>query len=229
MTAKDLNLSLDPGLLQSTSSRDSSPAASVSAPPGRSEKVHSPAATPRREKPQWKGAAAVAMLNIAIIVGAAYWLLEHADMLPKVDQAAAVELDRGIRTDLAELNIQISALRDEVQSLKLSQNEQSELIESSLQEAKLLQKESQKKSNLTKEKPVEVVTLKKDKDWYVNLGSFTSAKEASDLKEKMLTTGYQPVVLSGFKNRKSAEVAAKLLMEQTNLDSLWVWQGNGEG
>ncbi|MFT4823212.1 MAG: hypothetical protein ACI9J0_001128, partial [Cryomorphaceae bacterium] len=26
-----------------------------------------------------------------------------------------------------------------------------------------------------------------------------------------------------------AEVAAKLLMEQTNLDSLWVWQGNGEG
>lgn len=243
MTAKDLNLSLDPGLLQSTRSRDSGAAARASTPPGISEKVAPPTATPLGGKPQWKAAAAIALLNIAIILGAGYWLIEHSNMLPKTDRLASVELNQAVRTDLAELNIQLSALHDEVQSLKLSQNEQRELIKSSLQEAQLLREKAQKKSNLAKEKPAEVATLAEDKDWYVNLGSFTSAKEASGLQRKMLAIGYQPqiktqkdqdqithsVVLSGFKNRKSAEVAAKLLMEQTNLDSLWVWQGNTEG
>ena len=237
MTAKDLNLSLDPGLLQSTTT----PGSAMTSPSSISRDSREPVGSPI--KSPWKATALIALLNIATVLGAGYWFVELSGKMPTVDRTASAEADQAIRTDLAELNIQISALQDEIQNLRLAQNEQRELLKSSIRETQLPKDKPQKSANLAKEKPAEVAKLVEDKDWYVNLGSYTSSKEANRLRQKMLAIGYQPqikkqkdqnqmsykVVLPGFKNRESAEVAAKLLMEQTNLDSLWVWQGSEEG
>lgn len=239
MTTKDLNLSLDPGLLQSTNTRSSAAAM----PPEIRQPMGSHVFESKAAKTPWKVAALIALLNIAAVLGAGYWFVELSGKMPTADGTASAEANQAIRSDLAELNIQISALQDEIQNLRLAQNEQGELLKSSIQKIQLPINKPQKKTNLAKEKPAEVAKLVEDKDWYVNLGSFTSSKEADSLRNKMLTIGYQPqikkqrddnqvaykVVLPGFKNRESAEVAAKLLMEKTDLDSLWVWQGSEEG
>ena len=235
MTAKDLNLSFDQGLLQSTNR-------TALTSSGTREPVGSPFSETRTAKSSWGATAFIALLNIAIVLGVGYWFVELSGKMPISGSAASAEGNQAIRTDLAELNIQISALQDEIRNLRLAQNEQGELLRSSIQEIPLPTEKPQKKSNIAKEKPIEVAKLVEDINWYVNLGSFTSSGEADRLRKKMLAIGYQPeikrqkvqnqmsykVVLPGFKNRESAEVAAKLLMEQTDLDSLWVWQGSEE-
>ncbi|MFK8047075.1 MAG: SPOR domain-containing protein [Halioglobus sp.] len=243
MTTKDLNLSLDPELLQTTTASGPAVADTPAPPPDTREPISAPPVTGYSAKPPWKSTALIALLSVATVLGAAYWFVELSGKMPTAQRADSEEANRAIRSDLAELNIQISALQNEIQRLELAQNRQGELLKASIKEIKLPKDKLQKSKNLAKEKPDEVAKLVEDKDWYVNLGSFTGAKEAEGLRKKMLAIGYQPqikkqqdqyqmsykVVLPGFKNRESAEVAAKLLMEKTNLDSLWVWQGSEEG
>jgi len=243
MTTKDLNLSLSPDLLQPRQTGNNH---SPNIP------ADNPQMTPREsnKKPEsvttaspWKAAGAIAIMNIAVFLAAGYWLIEHSgkvlsDPAPNATAGAA-----SLKRDFAELNLQLSALQDEIQNLRHSQNAQSDLLDSALKNLQFLEKRTEKTEELPKEKPKAVETLAEDRDWYVNLGSFTSAKEALSLRKKMSAIGYKPqikkrkeqnqmthkVVLPGFKNRESAEVAARLLMDQTDLDSLWVWQGSNEG
>jgi|GEM_PF-660212 len=75
-------------------------------------------------------------------------------------------------------------------------------------------------------------------NWYVNLGTFSSKKSAQRLQKQLSVLGHSAqinttsledklayrVQLPGFTDRESAELAARQVMDKTNLNGLWAWK-----
>lgn len=74
--------------------------------------------------------------------------------------------------------------------------------------------------------------------WYVNIGTFSSKKSAKKLQNQLSALGHSAqinttsfenkpayrVQLPGFKDREAAELAARQVMDKTNLNGLWAWK-----
>lgn len=75
-------------------------------------------------------------------------------------------------------------------------------------------------------------------NWYVNIGTFSSKKSAQKLQNQLSALGHSAqinatslenkpayrVQLPGFKDREAAELAARQVMDKTNLNGLWAWK-----
>ena len=150
---------------------------------------------------------------------------------------------KGINTKFETLNKQLLSLQQQLDQITLSIGEQQQLIAtSSLDLNAGIQNLSQQiKIAITpKAETKKPDTVKKisTKDWHVNLGTFSTHNAALKLQKKLSTLGHSVqinttsfdnktayrVQLPGFKDRNSAEQAARRIMDQTNLNGLWAWK-----
>jgi cell division protein FtsN len=94
------------------------------------------------------------------------------------------------------------------------------------------------KTTSSKATPTTTAPKKATNHWYVNIGTFSSKKSAQKLQNQLSTLGHAAqinttslenkpayrVQLPGFKDRETAELAARQVMDKTNLNGLWAWK-----
>ena len=131
-----------------------------------------------------------------------------------------------INTNSKDLNKEIQALSLQLQAPKAKVASKPILSEADLSKA-IPNKES-----------ATTAPKKATNHWYVNIGTFSSKKSAQKLQNQLSTLGHSAqinttslenkpayrVQLPGFKNREAAELAARQVMDKTNLNGLWAWK-----
>lgn len=169
--------------------------------------------------------------------------------------SSAIEANQA---QLDTLNKQVLLLQQEVEQLKLSLQEQQNLIDTNSKDlnkeiqalaqqlqvfnTKAASKPIPSETDLSKAIPNKESTTtapkKATNHWYVNIGTFSSKKSAQKLQNQLSTLGHSAqinttslenkpayrVQLPGFKNREAAELAARQVMDKTNLNGLWAWK-----
>jgi len=237
MTRKDLNLSFDQSLVQHSTTQ-TPPLRNVIQLPGGPKSKKPVKKPPSRRHPgiQTVTMAAIAFINIAALLLAAYWL---SSLQPAVPRPAAGIAERS-EFVLLEINEKITSMHGQLDTLQLTVLKQEQLLaQLVIGDAEDTQETIDTNKNtenpvLTKESP------KPADNWYINLGTFISEEEAVGVKRQLRSIGLEAQIrhevqggttafevhLPGFEDRDSAELAARKIMEQTRLNGLWVWKSD---
>ena len=236
MATKDLNLSLDPVLLQTKLTAQAQTAANQTSADYR--EPHTAKSTVNngvKTSSLWLVTITVAVANIVLLGGAGYWLLQNNFLGALQAPAAPADVSRALTLRLNEIDDKLKTLQVQMDHQLLATDKQQQIIlstQQSVTEQLMLLAPKTATSPSIDQKPPPATP------WNVNLGSFQDKKEAIALQQKVQATGYEPdiithirenmathkVAITGFTDRDSAEAAAKNLMEKTNLNSLWVWK-----
>lgn len=159
--------------------------------------------------------------------------------------SSAIEANQA---QLETLNNQVLPLQQKIEQLQLSLQEQQRLIDTNSKDLKkeiqTLAHQLQASKTKAASKPIpnkESTTpapKKATNHWYVNIGTFSSKKSAERLQNQLAALGHSAqisitslenkpayrVQLPGFKDREAAELAARQVMDKTNLNGLWAWK-----
>lgn len=252
MTTKDLNLSFDRGLLQPKEGRgqrakpgNTRQAASPAnaRPPGNR--------VPRKAAPQkmraWQNItiAGIAFTNMLFLVVAGMWLTEHTGGLSSQLPSPQPDIAPQLAIMQAKMNQRIDSLEQQLDNLQISINGQQHLIVSAYQDIGTQLKEGHKAaapadtalpSDKSNQEAPKTKQAPSPKGWYINLGSFSKKQAAAELQKQFQALGYATriqtltidnqasyaVILTGFKDQASAEIAVGQLLDQTELDGLTV-------
>lgn len=212
-----------------------------------------------RQSPRFRLAITVLLLFLLL---AGLWLTNQSSQSETDTFTQSTSTSSAIKANQAQLetfNNQVLLLQQEVEQLKLSLQEQQNLIDTNSKDLnkKIEALAQQLQASKTKEasKPIPSKTELRKKDipnkesatttpkkatnhWYVNIGTFSSKKSAQKLQNQLSTLGHSAqinttslenkpayrVQLPGFKNREAAELAARQVMDKTNLNGLWAWK-----
>ncbi len=280
MTNKDLHLALDQNLIQLSSKQkdeDEQPphdaeTANLESITEFSQDYQNPPNNHHAEPPptfkEWIEAIRQSpRLGLAIALLLLFLLLAGLWLTNKSSQPATNSLAQSTRTSsaieanqaqLGALNNQVLSLQQQFEQLKLSLQEQQNLIDTN---SKNLNKEIQalaqqlqasntkaasksipSETDLSKaipnKKSATTAPKKATNHWYVNIGTFSSKKSAQKLQKQLSALGHSAqinttslenkpayrVQLPGFKDREAAELAARQVMDKTNLNGLWAWK-----
>lgn len=264
MTNKDLNLALDKGYIQPatpsgtlTEEYAPQPETPKNSPPKTPESPYKPVpAQPTPTKPRWLsaplsrlewGIITIVLLNLLFVIIAGFWLFTKENQPNTTKVVSVVTPETPSKILLDELDARLEPLNEKLAQLQLVLNEQQRLIASSSHSLdKQLQAISLQVSNTTKTaSKTEAKTVTKTsappiskKNWYVNVGTFSSKEAALKLQKQIQALGHKVqinaatvgsktafrVQLPGFKDRESAEGTARQLMNKTNLNGLWAWK-----
>ncbi|MFT4518743.1 MAG: hypothetical protein ACI9JM_001128 [Halioglobus sp.] len=174
----------------------------------------------------------IAVANMLFLLTAGIWLSGHSFNPPAQLRPALAEITPELELILVQIDNRLNTIEQQLGGLHLALNEQQSTtvpdsfnIDSHMREA-LSQYEN------TPSAPTPAP------GWYINLGNFDGKEVALELQQRLQAIGLQSqiktsasadttsflVVLPGFSDRESAELAAKQIMEQTDLNSLWVAQ-----
>lgn len=187
--------------------------------------------------------ATLLIVNALFLLWAGFWLSSHNQPPNNVVDTISPSVMKGISTKFETLDKQLLSLQQQLDQIKLSIGEQQLLIAtSSLDLNKDVQDLTQQVqialTSKTKTKKPDTVKKVPSKDWHVNLGTFATHDAALRLKKQLSALGHSVqintttfdnktayrVQLPGFKDRNSAELVARRIMEQTNLNGLWAWK-----
>jgi hypothetical protein len=236
MSTKDLNLSLDPVLLQTKPAPQAKAAVNPSA-----ADHHEPDANKNSAKlgvnalSPWFTAITVAAANIIFLAGASYWLLHDSSLLGPPAPPVPAEVSPALALRLDEIDGKLKTLQVQMDHQLLATDKQQQIMlltQQDLAKQLLLLTPDITIAPTTDEKPLPAAA------WNVNLGSFQNKKEAIAVQQKVQAAGYQSTIktltveritthklaIAGFVDQNSAEAAAKNLMDKIDLDSIWVWK-----
>lgn len=257
MTTKDLNLSLDRGLLQPKVAHNRNSAAPF-AQPGAAQRDTRPTSRSTTRRParqalsSWHVTAVsgVAIANMLFLVLAGLWLSGHTDRTPTQLADSRLDIAPQLRAMEAGIDVRISSLEQQLENLEVTINAQWQLVATARQDIAGARPQGDSQQALSAEAtstgatPGEVAQTidpaQQSKDWHVSLGSFSEKNSAASVQGQLQALGYEAqiqslnidntmthrVILPAFENQKSAEVAATMLMAQTQLDTVSVWQGD---
>ena len=244
MTDKDLNLSLDQSLLKprrETDQRDT-PADTAQTPPETDLTAdHHGLNQQKTERPQQTEWLLIAVLasNLLLVITIIFLLTQQPDANKSADKLAPAEdsnrllleskmdqMDRQFEQSTSQLNQQLEQLQ--VSLLDQQRQQTSALLD-------LSENIEQKIGDLKKESTETTASA----HWHVNVGTFSTNEAATQLKKQIDAIGYQAeinhvslddkivyrVQLPGYKDRETAENAAREIMDKTNLNGLWAWEG----
>tara|TARA_R110001599_G_scaffold68948_1_gene194007 strand:- start:276 stop:1013 length:738 start_codon:yes stop_codon:yes gene_type:complete len=244
MTDKDLNLSLDQSLLKprrETDQRDT-PADTAQTPPETDLTAdHHGLNQQKTERPRQTEWLLIAVLasNLLLVITIIFLLTQQPDANNSADKLAPAEdsnrllleskmdqMDRQFEQSIGQLNQQLEQLQ--VSLLDQQRQQTSALLD-------LSENIEQKGGNLKKESTETTASA----HWHVNVGTFSTNEAATQLKKQIDAIGYQAeinhvsldekivyrVQLPGYKDRETAENAAREIMDKTNLNGLWAWEG----
>ena len=241
--SKDLNLSLDSSLI---ASQPETP----SARQGKSQRQKAPALTPGGNRPGTNArqglatviACAIFAINAAFLLWAGYWLTEQQQSRePVAIEVDTTELVSTLTPTLQNLSAETQSLQEEVNQLYLQLAEQRQLLADSHHIITARLEEALEKKPVSAISPALTPTAKlPPKNWYVNLGTFSTDIAAKKLQQQIKALGYSAVITSvkldnmsayrvqlpGFSDHESAEATAQKIMQQTDLNGLWAWQNN---
>lgn len=252
MTTKDLNLSLDRGLFQPKATGKPGAAAGRSGR-GTDGRATRQAGKPKPGKPvprqtpkSWQAVvtSTMAIANMLFLVLAAIWLSGYAGQPTTRPDAPEAGISPQVEAVQNGIDLRIDALEQQLENIQIAINAQQQLIVSAYQDIgeKLVGVGSPPQAS-TPAAPTGHEAddaVQPDRDWHVNLGTFSRVEAATEVRSQLEALGYQAqivsvdlddsmahkVILPDFEDRESAEVAATLLMEKTELDSLSVWKGS---
>ena len=244
MTDKDLNLSLDQSLLKprrETDQRDT-PADTAQTPPETDLTAdHHGLNQQKIERPRQTEWLLIAVLasNLLMVITIIFLLTQQPDANNSADKLAPAEdsnrllleskmdqMDRQFEQSISQLNQQLEQLQ--VSLLDQQRQQTSALLD-------LSENIEQKGGDLKKESAETTTSA----HWHVNVGTFSTNEAATQLKKQIDAIGYQAeinlvslddkivyrVQLPGYKDRETAENAAREIMDKTNLNGLWAWEG----
>lgn len=290
MTNKDLHLALDQNLIQlSSKQKDEDEQTSHDVETGNLESItdfsqdyQNPPNNDHAEPPptfkEWTEAIrqsprlklAIALLFLFLLL-AGLWLTNQSSQSATNSLTQSTSTNSAIEANQAQLdtlNNQVLSLQQQVEQLKLSLQEQQNLIDTNSKDlnkeiqalAQKLQASNTKaasesipsetglnKTTSSKATPNKAIPNKESattapkkatNHWYVNIGTFSSKKSAQKLQNQLSTLGHSAqinttslenkpayrVQLPGFKDREAAELAARQVMDKTNLNGLWAWK-----
>lgn len=167
----------------------------------------------------------------------------------KIIPPKAVSSDLANNEVIKAFNQQLITLQTKVKEIELTLHEQQNLIASSSKglsndiqqlEHQLKNIELSNKEKITpapKKETPKAALKPPTTHWYVNIGTFASQDAAQRLQKQLLGLGYSVqintisidnksayrVQLPGFNDREAAELAARRIMDKTNLNGLWAW------
>jgi cell division protein FtsN len=244
MTDKDLNLSLDQSLLKSrreSDQRDSPVAAAQTLSEPTMTADYPGLDQPKAERPQHTEWLLIAVLasNLLMVIAIIFLLIQQPDTNNSADKLAPAEdnnrllleskmdqMDRQFAQSIGQLNQQLEQLQ--VSLLDQQRQQTSALLD-------LSENIKQSGSDLKRE----IIETTTSAHWHVNLGTFSTNEAATQLKKQIDAIGYQAdinhvslddkivyrVQLPGYKDRETAESTAREIMDKTNLNGLWAWEG----
>ncbi len=238
MTRKDLNLSLDRGLLEPSANQHRTPHGPDDGVQLASRKQNKrPAGQTRGHAGggQWTAItiALIAVANMLFLMVAGIWLSGHTFDSAARPGAARAEITPELGLLLAQINNRLSTIDQQLGDLHLALDKQQAIIVPDSFDIDSHLREALSQDENTTDAPPPAAT------WHINLGNFDSREVALGLQQRMQAIGHQTrikpttsddktsflVVLAGFDQRESAELVAKQIMEQTDLNSLWVAEG----
>ena len=237
MTSKDLNLSLDRGLIQSKADHNRIPQGS-DAGVGPASRQHKKRATgPTRGHGggrQWIAVAVIAVANMLFLMLAGIWLTGHTYDSAARLSAAHAGITPELQLMLAQIDNRLNTIEQQLGGLQSTLDGQQALKVSDTFDIDKQLREALDQHEPTAHTPAPPVA------WHVNLGNFDSREVALGLQQRLQAIGHATkikstknddktaylVILPGFSDRESAESVAKKIMEQTDLQSLWVAEGD---
>lgn len=236
MTTKDLNLSLDPVLLQTKLTPQAHTAANHTTADYREPNTSkSSVNTGAKASSPWFAALTVAAANVIFLGGVGYWLFHNNLLWAPPAPPVPLEVSLALTLRLNEIDDKLKSLQVQMDHQLLATDKQHQIVlltQQDLAKQLVLLTPDIATVPATDEKPLAAAV------WNVNLGSFQNKKEAIALQQKVQAAGYQPTIMTltsdtittyklaitGFADQDTAEAAANNLMQKTNLDSLWVWK-----
>jgi hypothetical protein len=244
MTDKDLNLSLDQSLLKprrETDQRDIPTDTAQTSPETDLTEDHPGLKQPKIERPQQTEWLLIAVLasNLLLVITIIFLLTQQPDTNNPADKLAPTENDNrlSLESKMDQMNRQfeqyIGQLNQQLEQFQVSLLDQQRQQTSALLD--LSENIEQKIGDLKKESTGTTTSA----DWHVNVGTFSNNEAATQLKKQIDAIGYQAeinhvslddkivyrVQLPGYKDRETAENAAREIMDKTNLNGLWAWEG----
>ncbi len=239
MATKDLNLSLDQSLAPGELSHAAKQKPAFGGEPQQlqSGDRKTAFATSSRRNFAAITISLVVIVNMAFLLLAGIWIStfpgSHAQTnTPSVADATAV-----VELKIAETNSRLDLLQQQVHELI-------ELIKTQQQFAEASGKVSAEEEPIIKS-GADIIDFTNEStnpvdNWYINLGTFDTEKLASSAQKQLLAMGQQPdiqrteqvssttfeLVISGFSDRESAELAAGYIMENSDLNGLSIWKEN---
>ena len=244
MTDKALNLSLDQNLLKprrETDQRDI-PTDTAQTPPETDLTADHPGLNqPKTERPQQTEWLLIAVLasNLLMVITIIFLLTQQPDTNNPADKPAPTENDNRLflESKMDQMNRQfeqsIGQLNQQLEQFQVSLLDQQRQQTSALLD--LSENIEQKGGDLKKESTETTTSA----HWHVNVGTFSNNEAATQLKKQIDAIGYQAeinhvslddkivyrVQLPGYKDRETAENTAREIMDKTNLNGLWAWEG----
>lgn len=212
-----------------------------------------PEGRPKRRQPaavktnrQWLAVAAIALLNMAFLALAALWLTGNAYQFDGAGSRTANSADAVSASTLAAMQAGLTERTEQLgqqlgEQLGQQLDPQLQSLQSTLQEqGRLLAALQSEVAQLRGRLAATAVTTPAQasaKGWHINLGSFPTTRGALELQQQMKAWGHAALVrpetadgetsyrvlIDGFRDRETADNAARKIMEQTNLNGLWVW------
>lgn len=238
MTRKDLNLSLDRGLLEQGAHQHRAPPNPDAVVDFSSRQPKQRAARQKSRQPragQWSAItiAIIAVANMLFLMVAGIWLSGHTYDSAARPDATGVDISPEINLLLLQVDNRLKTIEQQLGSLQLALDEQQSIAASDSFDLDSHVRETlgQQQETVTAPAPAPA--------WHINLGNFDSREVALGLQQRLQAIGHQTrikpatsdgktsyrVILAGFDQRESAELVAKQIMAQTDLNGLWVAQG----
>ena len=240
MIAKDLNLSLKQRPVQAENNpvrgRTSAEPTAIAKHSAVSQANRPTKATYNNNRGFWIGLFGIAFANMLFLILAGIWLSGLPLGTSTQTTSIAAQKASEITFTLTEMNHRLDAISQALLDLQVTtkirlQPPLADPFDINRQIRQALA-DHENSSDATAAKKESAAPL----SWRVNLGTFSSREEALKKQQRIKTFGYHAkinpitrdtqttfeIVLTGFNNRKSAELVANQIMERANLDSLWV-------
>lgn len=250
MTNKDLNLALDQSFIQPKPLSERGPThpePQINPAPTSPQNGQDPT-TPHlgpvptgwlsRKSPRHEWIiVTVVFANMLFLTLAGFWLSAQENQPSEIKVTKTAPSRDPLKITLSKLDTKLLSLDQKLNQLQLTLNEQQRLIAtSSLNLDKQVQGLSLQLKNTAETAPKK--STPPTKAWHVNLGTFSTKEAALRLQQQILALGHQVkinntslddktayrVQLPGFKDRESAELIARQIMDKTNLNGLWAWK-----
>ena len=256
MTEKDLNLSIDSSLL--ASSADHRPTQNATQPAASLKENMNPQGTPGDTKTESRLPLAILVgaiaVNLFFLTWAGLWLQKNVPASPdnppaELSGAYSPAVIDGIERQLTELSQQLNHLSLRLAEQKLlfaaGHHELSDKLDSYAETVATLSSPATD----TLQKPAAAISAAlapakpanqkpQGKQWFVNLGTFSTRTSAKGLQQQIGNMGYPAtlreiaidgktayrVQIPGFESRQTAEKTAQEIMSRTKLSGLWAWK-----
>lgn len=238
MTRKDLNLSLARDLLEPAAQQYRAPQNPDAVVEFSSRQRQQRAAGQKSRQPgggQWSAItiAVIAVANMLFLMVAGIWLSGHTYDSAARPGAASVETSPEINLLLLQIDNRLKTVEQQLGGLQLALDEQQPIMASDSFDIDSHVRDTLSQQEIAIDAPAPAPA------WHINLGNFDSREVALGLQQRLQAIGHQTrikpvtsddktsylVVLAGFDQRESAELVAKQIMAQTDLNGLWVAEG----